>query len=82
MARIHHARIGRRPLILHLNPVFDSERYAPRGLGPHIPTFGLRDAEDLPAVLQLARLAVGDLSLADVEAWLGACAARLLEDAP
>ncbi|MCB9793079.1 MAG: hypothetical protein H6741_10170 [Alphaproteobacteria bacterium] len=82
VARLYHAKLGRRPPILHLNPVFDSERYAPRALGPNIPAFGLRDAEDLPAVLQLARLIAGELRLADVEGWLGECVERLLEPEP
>lgn len=79
-----HGRPDGGPVVIHLNPVFDSERYTPRDLGPHIPVFALRDAEDLPTALQLARLAAGGLSLDAVEAWLGGCVGRLLggEGAP
>ena len=55
---------------VHLNPVFDSERFMPRSLGPEVPTVGLREAEDLPTVLSFARFAQGDAPLAELEAYL------------
>jgi len=60
----------KRTSIVHMNPVFDSERYAPRNLGPAIPTVGLRDAEDLPTVLGFARFADGAAPLAELERFL------------
>ncbi|AKT41934.1 hypothetical protein [Chondromyces crocatus] len=59
-----------RTSIVHFNPVFDSERYAPRSLGPAIPTVGLRDAEDLPTVLGFARFAEGTAPLSELEQYL------------
>ncbi len=56
--------------IVHLNPVFDSQRYAPRGFGVSIPTVGLRDAEDLPTVLGFARFAEGSAPLRELERYL------------
>lgn len=55
---------------VHLNPVFDSERFMPRSLGPEVPTVGLREAEDLPTVLSFARFAQGDAPLSELEAYL------------
>ncbi|XXY47230.1 hypothetical protein WME91_45225 [Sorangium sp. So ce269] len=80
VARCFRARLdpGQRTSIIHINPVFDSERYAPRALGPSIPTVGLRDAEDLPTVLGFARFAEGTAPLAELERYLAQRAAALL----
>ena len=66
------------PFLVHLNPVFDVEGYAPRALSTAIPTLGLRDAEDIPTMLGFARFAGGASTLDELEAYLGARAARLL----
>lgn len=50
------SRLDRRLLVVHLNPVFDADALAPRALGARIPTVGIREAEDLPTALALARL--------------------------
>lgn len=55
------------PSVIHLNPVFDSDRFQPRPLGPSIPTVGLRDAEDIPTMLDFARYAEGTASLTELE---------------
>ena len=57
---------------VHANPVFDSERFAPRALGPWLPTIGLRDAEDLLTLLGFARFADGAAPLCELEAYLSA----------
>lgn len=79
VARCFRERIdpARRTSIVHMNPVFDSERYAPRSLGAAVPTVGLRDAEDLPTVLGFARFADGAAPLADLERFLEARMADL-----
>ena len=79
VARCFRERIdpARRTSIVHMNPVFESERYAPRGLGLAIPTVGLRDAEDLPTVLGFARFADGAAPLAELERFLEARMAEL-----
>lgn len=65
------------PFVVHLNPVFDVEGYAPRALSAVVPTLGLRDAEDIPTMLGFARFAGGASTLLELEAYLGARAARL-----
>lgn len=70
---------ARRTTIIHVNPVFASELYAPRGLGAHVPTVGVRDAEDLPTVLGFARFAEGAAPLSELEGYLAARVRRLLE---
>ena len=72
VARVFRARIdpARRTSIVHLNPVFDAEHYAPRVIGPAIPTVGLRDAEDLLTMLGFARFADGSAPLSELESYL------------
>ena len=70
---------ARRTSIIHANPVFASELYAPRGLGTHVPTVGVRDAEDLPTVLGFARFAEGAAPLSELEDYLAARVRGLLE---
>lgn len=81
VARVFRARLdpGGRTTIVCFNPVFDPEDYQPRPLGAAIPTIGIRDAEDLPALLGFARFAGDDGRLADLEAHLARCAARLIQ---
>jgi hypothetical protein len=81
--RVYEARLRRPggPFIVHLNPVFDAEGYAPRPLSPAAPTVGLRDAEDLPTMLGFARFAAGAASLSDLLAYLAGRAARFVESA-
>ncbi len=64
--------------VVHLNPVFDHERLAPRSLAPSVATVGLRDAEDLFTMLGFARFAEGSGTLAELEAWLSARVRRFL----
>jgi hypothetical protein len=66
------------PFVVHLNPVFDADGFAPRALSSAVPTVGLRDAEDLPTMIGFARFAAGDASLADLEGYLAGRAARFL----
>lgn len=70
---------ARRTSIIHANPVFASELYAPRGIGALVPTVGVRDAEDLPTVLGFARFAEGAAPLSELEDYLAARVPRLLE---
>ncbi len=77
------------PFVVHLNPVFDSEGYAPRSLTPAsfgeaapvaaVPTVGLRDAEDLPTMIAFARFACGEASLGELEAYLALRSTRFVE---
>ncbi|WP_293909759.1 hypothetical protein [Deinococcus sp.] len=58
-----YRRLGGRASIVHLNPVFDAERLEVRRLSPDLPALGLRDGENLAAVLDFARFVSGELSL-------------------
>ncbi|GAA4518298.1 hypothetical protein [Nonomuraea ferruginea] len=56
--------------IVHLNPVYDAERFEVRRLSPLVPTAGIRDAEDLPALVELAGFAQGRTGPAELRAYL------------
>ncbi|MFF7458234.1 hypothetical protein [Kitasatospora sp. NPDC008115] len=68
----------RRTSVVHLNPVYDAEGFDVRRLAPTVPTAGLRDAEDLPALVEFARFAEGRTDLAELTAHLAARTARFL----
>lgn len=53
--------------MLHLNPVYDSETYAPKSLTSAVPTLGLRDAEDVPTLIALARFAAQGGTMLELE---------------
>jgi hypothetical protein len=83
VARVFRRRLDpqRRTSIIHLNPVFDAEHYAPRTIGEAIPTVGLRDAEDLLTMLGFARFAEGAAPLSELEAYLAEKVKRTLAPA-
>ncbi len=56
--------------IVHLNPVYDAGRYDVRRLSASVPTAGIRDAEDLPALVELAQFAEGRSGPAELRAYL------------
>ncbi|MEO3871211.1 hypothetical protein ABGB18_20555 [Nonomuraea sp. B12E4] len=62
--------------IVHMNPVYDADAFDVRRLSPMVPTAGIRDAEDLPALVELARFAEGRTGLAELRAYLADRAAR------
>ncbi len=68
----------RKTVIVHGNPVFDTDNFLLRALTPEIPTVGLRDAEDLPTLLGFARFAEGSAGLSELEAYLAAKVRQLL----
>lgn len=61
---------GARTVMVHANPVFDADDFAPRALTPRVPTIGIRDAGDLPTMLSFARFATDDAALRGLEAFL------------
>ena len=81
VARVFRERIDPKLAteIVHMNPVFDAENYAPRTLGGAIPTVGLRDAEDIPTMLGFARFASGTARLAELESYLERRMTEMLE---
>lgn len=73
---------GREVSVVHLNPVFDAEDFAPKPLGPEVPTVGIRDAEDLLTMLGFARFAEGTAPLGELEAYLERRVERFLSTRP
>ena len=70
----------RRVTVTHLNPVYDAGDFDVRRLAPTVPTAGIRDAEDLPTLVELARFAEGRAGIGDVRAYLDERVARFLEE--
>jgi hypothetical protein len=82
--RVYQAHLAKPdgPFLVHLNPVFDADGYAPRSLSGAVPTVGLRDAEDIPTMIGFARFASGASSLEELLSYLALRAARFLQAAP
>ncbi|MFJ9853107.1 hypothetical protein [Streptomyces sp. NPDC101150] len=59
-----------RTAVVHLNPVYDAEDFDVRRLSASVPTAGVRNAEDLPALVQLARFAEGRTGVAELRAHM------------
>ncbi|MEU9101539.1 hypothetical protein [Streptomyces sp. NPDC048361] len=70
--RVWRARLDpdRRTRVVHLNPVYDADGFDVRRLAPSVPTAGIRDAEDLPALVEIAEFAEGRTSPAELSAYL------------
>ncbi|QDE68366.1 hypothetical protein BHS09_16030 [Myxococcus xanthus] len=81
LTRVFRSKLDpeRHTALVHVNPVFDSEGYAPRSFGAAVPTVGVRDAEDLPTVLGFARFAEGVASLSELEAYLASRVGAMLQ---
>jgi len=81
--RVFRTRLDpeRRTSVVHLNPVYDAADFDVRRLSPTVPTAGVRDAEDLPALVELAQFAEGRTGLAELIAYLDTRAARMQEQA-
>ncbi|MEU9864524.1 hypothetical protein AB0D99_26980 [Streptomyces sp. NPDC047971] len=60
----------RRTSAVHVNPVYDAAGFDVRRLAPSVPTAGIRDAEDLAALVEIAGFAEGRTGLADLLAFL------------
>jgi hypothetical protein len=78
--RVYSSKLARGggPFIVHMNPVFDTESYAPRPISDVIPTMGVRDAEDIPTMLGFARFAAGACALSELLVYLDRRVRRLL----
>ncbi|MEV5574600.1 hypothetical protein AB0L06_31585 [Spirillospora sp. NPDC052269] len=72
---------GRRVSITHLNPVYDADDFDVRRLAPTVPTAGVRDAEDLLTLVELARFAEGRVGLPELRTHLDTRVARFLDPA-
>ncbi len=70
--RVYRTKLDkyRKTTIIHCNPVYNAESFSLRTISPHIPTVGLREAEDLPTTLELARMAEGLITITELENYL------------
>ncbi|MFD5893734.1 hypothetical protein [Streptomyces sp. NPDC060366] len=70
--RVWRTRLDRerRTTVVHLNPVYDADDFDVRRLAASVPTAGIRDAEDLPALAEIAQFAEGRTGLAELQAYL------------
>ncbi|HEX6352671.1 hypothetical protein [Actinophytocola sp.] len=59
--RVWRARLDpeRRTAVVHLNPVYDADDFDVHRLSADVPTVGVRDAEDIPALVEFAQFASG-----------------------
>ncbi|MFG2720349.1 hypothetical protein ACGFW5_18935 [Streptomyces sp. NPDC048416] len=60
----------RRTRVVHMNPVYDADGFDVRRLDASTPTAGIRDAEDLPALVEIAEFAEGRTDLAALYTYL------------
>ncbi len=60
----------RRTSVVHVNPVYDADGFDVRRLTPGVPTAGIRDAEDLAALVEIAQFAEGRTRLGELQAYL------------
>ncbi|MGV9313475.1 hypothetical protein ACWDR0_14950 [Streptomyces sp. NPDC003691] len=69
---------GRATAVVHVNPVYDADGFDVRRLAPSVPTVGIRDAEDLAALVEIARFAEGRTRPAELRAYLDRRSERFL----
>ncbi|MFJ2556829.1 MULTISPECIES: hypothetical protein [unclassified Streptomyces] len=80
--RVWRTRLDRerRTSVVHLNPVYDADGFDVRRLAPSVPTAGIRDAEDLPALVEIAQFAEGRTGAAELRAYLDRRVRNFLAD--
>ncbi|MCH7232325.1 hypothetical protein L0U85_15885 [Glycomyces sp. L485] len=66
--------------VAHLNPVFDAAGLQARRLAPTTPTIGIRDAEDLPELVEFARFATARTGIAELRAHIDSRVERWLTE--
>ena len=69
---------GHRVDIVHVNPVFDAEALDVRALSRTVPSVGIRDAEDLIPLVELAQFAQGRVGLPELMGYLDGRVRRFL----
>lgn len=72
------ARLWPGTFMIHLNPVYDRQAFAPKSLSPSLPALGIRDADDVPTLLAFARFAHGEATMRDLSAALDTRVAAFL----
>ncbi|WP_413252879.1 hypothetical protein [Streptomyces brevispora] len=78
--RVWRSRLDpdRRTAVVHVNPVYDADGFDVRRLSPSVPTAGIRDAEDLPALVEIARFSEGRTGLGALHTYLDRQVARFV----
>ncbi|MBP2326644.1 hypothetical protein JOF56_007029 [Kibdelosporangium banguiense] len=69
---------GHQVSVVHLNPEYDADTFDVKRLG-HVPTVGVRDAEDVPALVEFAGFTEGRTGLDELRAHFDDRIARFLE---
>ncbi|NUP49091.1 MAG: hypothetical protein HOW97_17570 [Catenulispora sp.] len=64
--------------VVHVNPVFDARALDVRALSRAVPSVGIRDAEDLVPLVELAQFAQGRVGLPELMAYLDGRVRRFL----
>ncbi|WLQ47917.1 hypothetical protein P8A21_10570 [Streptomyces poriferorum] len=72
----------RRTAVVHVNPVYDADGFDVRRLSASVPTAGIRDAEDLPALVEIAQFSEGLTGPAELYAYLDRQVARFVHTGP
>lgn len=72
----------RRTAVVHLNPVYDADDFDVHRLSADVPTVGVRDAEDIPALVEFALLAAGTGELDVLRSHLAQRTALFLGENP
>lgn len=67
-----------RTAVVHLNPVYDADDFDVHRLCAGVPTVGVRNAEDLPALVEFAGLAAGTGELGRLRSYLDQRVARFV----
>ncbi|MFF2525702.1 hypothetical protein [Streptomyces liangshanensis] len=82
--RVWRSRLDRegRTTVVHLNPVYDTDGFDVRRLAPSVPTAGIRDAEDLPALVEIAQFAEGRTGMAELREYLDRRVGLFVDDDP
>ena len=80
--RVWRAKLDprRRVVAVHLNPVYDAVDFDVKRLSPAVPTVGVRDAEDVPALVEFARFTEGTTGFAELRAHFDGRVAKFLEE--
>ncbi|XTZ14637.1 hypothetical protein ACQSSU_24630 [Micromonospora echinospora] len=80
--RVWRSRLdpGERTSVVHLNPVYDADTFDVRRLAPGVASVGVRDAEDVAALVELARFATGGAGFDELRRHLADRVDRFLTD--
>jgi hypothetical protein len=78
--RVWHTRLDphQATSVVHLNPVYDADTFDVRRLDTSVATVGVRDAEDVAALVELARFATGDADFDELRTHLANRVERFL----